>query len=487
MDNIAAGAKGRYVDLTPENYFIGHNSGEDITTGLYNSFYGYQSGMNNRSGSNNVFLGYQTGHNNVTGFSNIYIGNNAGTKLSNGLYNIYIGDSAGYNNTAFQVCNIFIGPLSGYNNSGSANTFIGSETGKLNTSGGYNTFLGNRAGWKNTNGGYNTFLGNGSGYNNSTGGSNVFIGFYSGSDNISGAYNTFIGNSSGHEILGSRNICIGYQAGYNETGSDKLYIESSNSASPLIYGEFDNDLVRINGDFDITGSVVPTNKLHVEKGVAVVDGTDGNTIDIQNTNTSYNVLSGIRFCNGTTANTYKGAIFYEDLLGYGRGDLVFANNSTNASGNVTIADARMRIKNDGQVLMPDVYYDAVGTPYQELYIDNTGKLGYLSSSERYKENINSINNVEWIYELRPVSFTYKSDPNKLLQFGLIAEEVEKINSYFVSYNKEGLVETVNYGQLITPLLKALQEQQKQIETLEEKLSELEQLKQELNELKNQIK
>jgi hypothetical protein len=46
-------------------------------------------------------------------------------------------------------------------------------------------------------------------------------------------------------------VLIGYQAGSTlTTESNKLYIENSNSSSPLIYGEFDNDLVRVNGKFE---------------------------------------------------------------------------------------------------------------------------------------------------------------------------------------------------------------------------------------------
>lgn len=46
-----------FLNLTPENYFIGHQSGSNTTTGLYNSFFGYQSGMSNTSGASNVFIG----------------------------------------------------------------------------------------------------------------------------------------------------------------------------------------------------------------------------------------------------------------------------------------------------------------------------------------------------------------------------------------------------------------------------------------------
>lgn len=52
----------------------------------------------------------------------------------------------------------------------------------------------------------------------------------------------------------SGNIFIGYQAGYNETGSNKLYIDNSNTATPLIHGDFSTDAITINGALTVTGT-----------------------------------------------------------------------------------------------------------------------------------------------------------------------------------------------------------------------------------------
>lgn len=94
-----------------------------------------------------------------------------------------------------------------------------------------NTFVGYNAGNANTSGDYNTFLGSGAGVANTTGSQNTFIGFESGSSNISGLGNVF----------------IGYQAGAAETGSNKLYIDNSNTTTPLIYGDFSTDELTVNG------------------------------------------------------------------------------------------------------------------------------------------------------------------------------------------------------------------------------------------------
>ena len=80
--------------------------------------------------------------------------------------------------------------------------------------------------------------------------------------------------------------------------------------------------------------------------------------------------------------------------------------------------------------------------------------------------------VSWLYQLHPVNFNYNSDNTGTKQYGLIAEEVEDVNPSFVSYNNNGEVETVLYSRLVTPMLKALQEQQKMIEELKQEIEKL---------------
>ena len=111
-----------------------------------------------------------------------------------------------------------------------------------------NVFIGNSAGRYNTSGEYNIYIGNQSGNNNTTGYKNVFLGYSAGKSNLTGYHNLSLGYQAGFSNDGSQNIFLGYQAGYNETGSNKLYIENSDATSPLIYGEFDNDRLVINGN-----------------------------------------------------------------------------------------------------------------------------------------------------------------------------------------------------------------------------------------------
>ncbi len=79
------------------------------------------------------------------------------------------------------------------------------------------------------------------------GGANTFVGGYSGMNAGNGNRNVYVGYGAGLSATGDRNVFLGYQAGQEETGSNKLYIANSETDTPLIYGEFDNNLVAVNG------------------------------------------------------------------------------------------------------------------------------------------------------------------------------------------------------------------------------------------------
>ena len=102
-----------------------------------------------------------------------------------------------------------------------------------------------------------------------------------------------------------------------------------------------------------------------------------------------------------------------------------------------------------------------------------GQLGVVPSSERFKKDIATMEKVsEAILSLRPVTFHYKTDTTGTPQFGLIAEEVAKVNPALVLPDKEGKPYTVRYdavnAMLLNEFLKARRQidaQQKQIEAL----------------------
>ncbi|MCE7991050.1 MAG: hypothetical protein HEP71_03685 [Roseivirga sp.] len=169
----------------------------------------------------NVLIGIESGNRLMTGIRNTFLGYRSGQNLTTGNSNVFLGTKAGRVNTT-----------------GSSNIVIGLRAGELNETGSYNTLLGDQAGNK-LKGSYNTFLGSSAG-----------------SSLQSGLGNVFLGTSAGlRSEAGNLNVFLGARAGFSEMGSERLYIENSDSVSPLIYGEFDNDLVRVNGDLDVTGEI----------------------------------------------------------------------------------------------------------------------------------------------------------------------------------------------------------------------------------------
>ena len=90
-----------------------------------------------------------------------------------------------------------------------------------------------------------------------------------------------------------------------------------------------------------------------------------------------------------------------------------------------------------------------------VVVDSHGQLGTMSSSRRFKNEIKPIDKAsEAIHALKPVTFRYKKeiDPEGVPQFGLVAEEVEKVNPDLVVRDAEGKVYTVRYDAVNAMLL-----------------------------------
>jgi trimeric autotransporter adhesin len=308
---FGTGAGEDYTSGTLYNTFVGVNAGYHNSAGIHNTAIGVNAGVNNTA-SDNTFLGFESGYNNYEGHQNTYVGSDAGYTNIGGASNTYIGYKAGYYNTGGS--NVFIGNNAGAGtgsystsnklyiaNSNTTTPLIYGEfdtskiiiNGDLEVSGLIDATLG---GVKFPDGNTQltaltgisslslTSFGFGSGSSGASG--NVFIGLIAGQQsnassqdntcvgaaacsmvqggtgnsffgrraglNNYGNFNTFIGMESGRDnSSGSGNVFIGYGAGYNEIFSNKLYIANSTTASPLIWGDFANSIVKINGQFYI--------------------------------------------------------------------------------------------------------------------------------------------------------------------------------------------------------------------------------------------
>jgi hypothetical protein len=109
-----------------------------------------------------------------------------------------------------------------------------------------------------------------------------------------------------------------------------------------------------------------------------------------------------------------------------------------------------------------------------VYVTSKGQLGVLASSERYKTTIVPMGaRTEKLKQLRPVSFHLKTDPNGVVQYGLIAEEVDRVYPELVIHDDAGKIHGVRYDELAPMLLNELQRQQ---QTLAAQAAEIRDLK-----------
>ncbi|MCP4708921.1 MAG: tail fiber domain-containing protein [Planctomycetes bacterium] len=199
-------------------------------------------------GAGNIFVGEEAGAGNTTGYRNAAVGRSALRVNTEGTFNSAMGGQALFKNTT-----------------GSHNSAMGQGALYENTTGWDNSAMGHYALTSNTEGRYNSATGASALYGNTLGFYNVGVGFEANKFNQEGSANTIIGYQAGaginfHNKHG--NVFIGYQAGKKEQGNDKLYISNSDTRTPLIYGDFADDILTVNGALGI-GTTEPNEKLSV--------------------------------------------------------------------------------------------------------------------------------------------------------------------------------------------------------------------------------
>lgn len=225
-----------------ENVGVGQDAFAANTSGEHNNAFGFHSLKNNTTGSNNTAYGHMSLYENTTGNKSTAIGSFAlftqtGNASDDNLNNVAVGYEALYTNN----------PTSSTN--GRYNVAIGNLSLKANITRDNNAAHGYASLYYNTTGGNNTASGVSALYGNTMGSCNIGIGYQANFFNQEGDNNTIIGYEAGKGTAyhnKSGNVFLGFQAGYDETGSNKLYIENSSSPTPLIGGDFSTDKVTIN-------------------------------------------------------------------------------------------------------------------------------------------------------------------------------------------------------------------------------------------------
>jgi len=209
IDNVQFTVKGNSIGITDGDLTSWQTNGNEIAIGNGNPLAGSQ-------GTDNIAIGYGTLQTNSTGLYNVAIGTNSLLSNENGQENIAIGHNAGNNIT-----------------SGSQNIAIGLESLNQTDVGLDNIAIGAQAGYSNVFGNNNTIIG---ALANQVG---------------SGDTSVFLGYSAGLNATSNSSVFLGPNAGYNESSNQRLHIANTNLKT-LIYGEFDNDLVKIGGTLSAT-------------------------------------------------------------------------------------------------------------------------------------------------------------------------------------------------------------------------------------------
>jgi hypothetical protein len=119
-------------------------------------------------------------------------------------------------------------------------------------------------------------------------------------------------------------------------------------------------------------------------------------------------------------------------------------------------------------------FNATVTGGCQVVVASTGQLGCVTSSARYKRDVRDMaDSSDKLMQLRPVSFLYKADETGARQYGLIAEEVEKVYPELVVHDAEGKAETVAYHLLPPMLLNEVQKLARHLDQKDEQIAALE--------------
>jgi hypothetical protein len=429
--NVVSGVIVSNLNLSgPEATIFSGTTTVFYSDGVSNFFAGSAAGNSLTTGSNNTGTGYEALFRNTGGSSNTATGFEALYNNRNGLNNVADGSAALF-----------------HNQGGNANTATGAGALFNNNTGGFNTANGYEAMYNN-NGNYNTANGYEALFNNNYASYNTASGYEALFANNSGQYNT----------------ADGYQALYSNTvGQDN----TADGFEALYSGQDSQDCTAIG-----TAALYSCTSGHELTAVGT-RALYGNTTGSQNTAVGSDALSGNSSGTGNTA------------LGYAAGSNITNNynidiGSTGVSGDSGTIRIGSGVQNSTYIAG---IFGSVASSGIAVYVNSSGQLGTATSSARFKTNIASMDDAsDVLLSLHPVKFRYRPeiDPQGIPQFGLVAEEVDKIDPDLVVRDDKNQIYTVRYeavnAMLLNEFLKehrTVQEQMEKIRHLEERLDAVE--------------
>jgi trimeric autotransporter adhesin len=332
------------------------------------------------------------------------------------------------------------------------NTAIGFHALYSNTTGNYNTATGAPALYSNTTGFENTADGWGALAKNTTGNYNTATGALALENNTTGNYNTATGAfamNGNSNPTGNGNTATGcFTLFLNQTGSNN----TANGISALTRNQAGHDNTA-SGALALNSN---TNGIYnTANGVgALFHNRTGKSNTANGFNVLYNNTSG-------NFNVALGANAGYNLTTGGNNIDIFNRGVAGESNTIRIGKAGTQTATFIAGISGATVAGGVG-----VIVDTNGHLGTISSSERFKDKIRPMDKAsEAILGLQPVTFRYKQelDPAGIPQFGLVAEQVEKVNPDLVARNEEGKAYTVRYEAVNAMLLNEFLKEHRKVE------------------------
>ena len=406
----------------------------DNTTGSYNTASGMYALNYNTTGDQNTALGRFTLHVNTTGYQNTAVGDNAGTYTN-----------ANGNNLTSNT-SVYIGHDTRASASGNSNEIVIGASAQGN--GSNSVTLGNTSVTKVITSGSIMAQGVSIGLGAGAISTNTAVGVNTLSRNTTGSFNTGMGNNalSGLNMTGSYNSAFGSSALSNNVGG------AGNSAFGV------NALIsNVNGSQNIAvgGNALSSNTGSYNTAVGAT-ALNGNTNGEGNTAIGLQALGGL---NSSTNASYNTAIGMYALV-----------NQTSGSNNTAIGYAASvpTLTGDNQVRIGNT-----SVTYAGVQVAWT-----ITSDKRWKSDIKqSALGLDFIKSLNPVSYVRNNDEKKKTEYGFIAQELEialnkagAANNGIISKDDSGMY-SVRYNDLLAPMVKAIKEQQTQIEEQKKMMEE----------------
>ena len=346
---------------------------------------------------------------------------------------------------AFGVTPAPDGGYPGFNTAEGQDALFSLTTGIANTANGAFALYKNSTGNGNTANGFEALFSNTTGIQNTANGVQALLNNTTGDNNTANGLNALRSNT-----VGIDNTANGHSALQNNT---RGIVNTANGRSAL-QSNTDGRNNTANGAFALFSN-----------GIGQSNTANGAFALYENTTGSFNTANGLQALFHNTGS-------FNIALGTGAGANLTTGNNNIDIGNVGVAAEANTIRIGKKETQTATFIAGISGKTASggvaVYVNANGKLGTTVSSARFKEQIKPMDKAsEAIHALKPVTFRYKQelDPEGIPQFGLVAEEVEKVNADLVARDDQGKVYTVRYEAVNAMLLNEFLKEHRTVQEL----------------------